>query len=88
MPTLTTKIIGSNNYFSLIPLNINALNSPIKFFFTAKLRIAACPDGRVFKIHWICKTGRLQLGHFHHEPVFSWQSLPKGDRNPQEGKSL
>jgi hypothetical protein len=27
MPTLTTKIIGSNNYFSLISLNINGLNS-------------------------------------------------------------
>ena len=30
MQTLTTKIIGSNNYFSLISLNINGLNSPIK----------------------------------------------------------
>ena len=30
MPTLTTKITGSNNYFSLISLNINGLNSPIK----------------------------------------------------------
>ena len=30
MPTLTTKIKGSNNYFSLISLNINVLNSPIK----------------------------------------------------------
>ena len=30
MPTLKTKIIGSNNYFSLIFLNINGLNSPIK----------------------------------------------------------
>jgi exonuclease III len=30
MPTRTTKIIGSNNYFSLISLNINGLNSPIK----------------------------------------------------------
>jgi exonuclease III len=30
MPTLTKKIIGSNNYFSLISLNINGLNSPIK----------------------------------------------------------
>ena len=30
MPTLTTKIIGSNNYFSLISLNINGINSPIK----------------------------------------------------------
>ena len=30
MPTLTTKIKGSNNYFSLISLNINGLNSPIK----------------------------------------------------------
>jgi hypothetical protein len=30
MPILTTKIKGSNNYFSLISLNINALNSPIK----------------------------------------------------------
>jgi hypothetical protein len=30
MPTLTTKIIGSNNYISLISLNINGLNSPIK----------------------------------------------------------
>jgi exonuclease III len=30
MLTLTTKIIGSNNYFSLISLNINGLNSPIK----------------------------------------------------------
>jgi hypothetical protein len=29
MSTLTTKIIGSNNYFFLIPLNINGLNSPI-----------------------------------------------------------
>jgi exonuclease III len=30
MPTLTTKIIGSNNYFSLIFLNINGLSSLIK----------------------------------------------------------
>jgi hypothetical protein len=30
IPTLTTKLTGSNNYFSLIPLNINGLNSPIK----------------------------------------------------------
>ena len=30
MPTLTTKIIGSNNYFSLISLNINGLNYPNK----------------------------------------------------------
>ena len=30
MPTLTTKIIGCNNYFSLTFLNINGLNSPIK----------------------------------------------------------
>ena len=30
MPVLTTKIIGSNNYFSLISLNINGLYSPIK----------------------------------------------------------
>jgi exonuclease III len=30
MPTLTTKIKGSNNYFSLVSLNINGLNSPIK----------------------------------------------------------
>jgi exonuclease III len=30
MTTLTTKIIGSNNYISLISLNINKLNSPIK----------------------------------------------------------
>jgi exonuclease III len=30
MPTLTTKITGSNNSFSLISLNINGLNSPIK----------------------------------------------------------
>jgi hypothetical protein len=29
IPTLTTKITGSNNYFSLISLNINGLNSPI-----------------------------------------------------------
>jgi hypothetical protein len=28
--TLTTKITGSNNYFSLISLNINGINSPIK----------------------------------------------------------
>jgi hypothetical protein len=31
IPTLTTKITGSNNdSFYLIPLNINGLNSPIK----------------------------------------------------------
>jgi exonuclease III len=30
MPNLTTKIMGRNNYFSLISLNINGLNSPIK----------------------------------------------------------
>jgi exonuclease III len=30
MPTLTTKVIGSNNYFSLISLNINVINSSIK----------------------------------------------------------
>jgi exonuclease III len=30
MPTLTTKITGSNNFFSLISLHINGFNSPIK----------------------------------------------------------
>jgi hypothetical protein len=30
IPTLTTEITESNNYFSLISLNINGLNSPIK----------------------------------------------------------
>jgi hypothetical protein len=30
MPMLTTKIIESNNYFSLISLNINGLNSLLK----------------------------------------------------------
>ena len=30
IPTLTTKITGSNNYFSLISPNINLLNSPQK----------------------------------------------------------
>jgi exonuclease III len=30
MPVLTTKITGSNNYLSLISLNINGLTSPIK----------------------------------------------------------
>jgi exonuclease III len=30
IPTLTAKITGSNNYFSLISLNIIRLNSPIK----------------------------------------------------------
>ena len=30
IPPLTTKITGSNNHFSLISLNINGLNSPIK----------------------------------------------------------
>ena len=30
IPTLTTKVTGSNNHFSLISLNINGLNSPIK----------------------------------------------------------
>jgi exonuclease III len=30
MPTSTTKIIGSNNYLSLISLNINGLDSKIK----------------------------------------------------------
>jgi exonuclease III len=30
MPTLTTKIMGGNNSFSLMSLNTNGLNSPIK----------------------------------------------------------
>ena len=30
IPPLTTKITGSNNHFSLISLNVNGLNSPIK----------------------------------------------------------
>jgi hypothetical protein len=30
VPNLTTKITRSNNHFSLIPLNINGLNSSIK----------------------------------------------------------
>jgi hypothetical protein len=30
MPTLTTKRIGSNNHCSLISLNINGINSPVK----------------------------------------------------------
>jgi hypothetical protein len=30
IPILTTKITGSNNHFSLISLNVNGLNSPIK----------------------------------------------------------
>jgi exonuclease III len=30
IPTLTTEITGNNNGFSLISLNINGLDSPIK----------------------------------------------------------
>jgi hypothetical protein len=30
IPTPTTRLTLSNNYFSLTPLNINGLNSPIK----------------------------------------------------------
>ena len=30
IPTLTTKVAEKNNHFSLISLNINGLNSPIK----------------------------------------------------------
>ena len=30
IPTLTTKITGNNNYFSVISLNINGLNPQIK----------------------------------------------------------
>ena len=30
IPTITTKITGSNSYFSLITLNINGFNSPLK----------------------------------------------------------
>jgi exonuclease III len=30
MPTLITKIMRSNDYFSLISLNINGLNFPIR----------------------------------------------------------
>jgi exonuclease III len=30
IPPLTTKIIGSNNHFSLVSLNINGISSPIK----------------------------------------------------------
>ena len=30
IPTLTTKITGSNNYFSLISLNINGFKYPLK----------------------------------------------------------
>ena len=30
IPPLTTKLTGSKNQFSLITLNINGLNSPIK----------------------------------------------------------
>jgi exonuclease III len=40
IPTLTTKITGSNHYFSLISLNINGLNYPIK---------------RHRLIDWLCK---------------------------------
>jgi exonuclease III len=40
IPNLTTKITGSNNYFSLISLNINGVNSPIK---------------RHRLIDWLCK---------------------------------
>jgi exonuclease III len=40
IPCLTTEITGSNNYFSLISLNINGLNSPIK---------------RHRLIDWLCK---------------------------------
>ena len=29
-PTMKTKITGDSNHWSLIPLNINGLNSPIK----------------------------------------------------------
>jgi hypothetical protein len=40
IPPLTTEIIGSNNYFSAIALNISGLNSPIK---------------RHRLIDWLCK---------------------------------
>jgi hypothetical protein len=54
VPPLTTKITGSNNYWSLISLNINGLNSLIK-----RHRLAS----------WICKQDPafccIQETHLH-----------------------
>jgi hypothetical protein len=45
IPTLTTKIIGSNSDFSLLSLNINRLNFPIK---RQKLRDFFCKHDPTF----------------------------------------
>jgi exonuclease III len=69
IPTLTTKITGSNNDFSLIHLNINGLNSPIK---------------RHRLIDWLCKQDPtfccIQKKHLsdkdrHYLRVRSWKTI-------------
>ena len=60
MPPLTTKITGSNNYFSLISLSINGLNSPIK-----RHRLTNCVIRRVLT------TGQEE----HHRPESSAAKL-------------
>jgi hypothetical protein len=45
IPPLTTKLTGSKNQFSLITLNINGLNSPIK---RHRLTDYVCTQDRAF----------------------------------------
>jgi hypothetical protein len=45
MPHLTTKITGINNHYSLIFLNINGLNSPIKRY---RLTVWICKQDASF----------------------------------------
>jgi exonuclease III len=69
-PTLTTKITGSNNDFSLISPNINGLNFPIK---------------RHRLIGWLCKQDptfcciqdiHLSDKERHYLLVKSWKKIP------------
>ena len=69
IPTLTTKITGSNNYFSLISFNINGLNSPNKKTQTNRLATQTGPN-----IYCLQET-HLREKNRHYLRVKGWKTI-------------
>jgi exonuclease III len=83
MPTLKTKLIGSNNYFYLISLNINGLNSPIK-----RHRLTDWQHKQDPTFCWLQET-HLREKDRHYLRIKGWKTIfQANDMKKQAGVSI
>ena len=78
IPSLKTNITGSNNQYSLLPLNINGLNSPIK----------RLTDWILIKDPTFCCIEKTHISdkHRHYLRVKGWKTILQANGPPPQKK--